>query len=165
MMKLQVYFCIYIYLLLWPFSHAFVGELKFIKKVLSLFPTLNNTNSGWECCDWIVKCQCCCFCKKLIALVCGSQSGRSHNHMGIVHHFSTIWNWPKWAQPLHPINTIMYYICDVWNLSFQWGLACLTHCGPVRPYGDINLGQLWLRWWLVAWRHKAITWININFMP
>ena len=29
-------------------------------------------------------------------------------------------------------------------------------------YGDINLGQHWLKWWLVGWRHKFITWTNVN---
>ena len=37
--------------------------------------------------------------------------------------------------------------------------SLLTHCGPVTPYGDRDLGQHWLRQWLVAWRHQAITWI------
>ena len=36
----------------------------------------------------------------------------------------------------------------------------LTHCGPVMLYGDIDLGQHWLRWWLAAWRHQASTWTN-----
>ena len=38
----------------------------------------------------------------------------------------------------------------------------LSHCGILTPYGDINLGQYWLRYWLVAWRHQAITWINVD---
>ena len=38
----------------------------------------------------------------------------------------------------------------------------LTHCGLVTPYGDRDLGQLWLRQWLVAWRHQAITWTNVD---
>ena len=29
----------------------------------------------------------------------------------------------------------------------------------------INLGQHWLRWWLVAWRHQAITWSHVEFSP
>ena len=33
----------------------------------------------------------------------------------------------------------------------------LTHCGPVMPYDDEDLGQHWLRQWLVAWWHPAIT--------
>ena len=38
----------------------------------------------------------------------------------------------------------------------------LTHCGLVTPYGDTYLGQHWLRLWLVAWWHQAITWTNID---
>ena len=44
----------------------------------------------------------------------------------------------------------------------QCNASSLTHCGLVTPYGNINLGQLWLRQWLVAWRHQAITWTNID---
>ena len=38
----------------------------------------------------------------------------------------------------------------------------LTHCGLVMPYGDIDLGQHWLRHWLVAWQHQTITWTSID---
>ena len=37
----------------------------------------------------------------------------------------------------------------------------LTHCGLVTPYGYITC-QHWLKWWLVAWQHQAITWSNVN---
>ena len=30
-------------------------------------------------------------------------------------------------------------------------------------YGDIDLGQHCFSWWLVAWRHQAITWTNVDF--
>ena len=36
----------------------------------------------------------------------------------------------------------------------------LTHCGLVRPYGDINLGQHLFRYWFVAYylaQHQAST--------
>ena len=33
-----------------------------------------------------------------------------------------------------------------------------THCGPVTPYVD----QHWLRYWLVAWWHQAITWTDVD---
>ena len=36
------------------------------------------------------------------------------------------------------------------------------HCGLVTPYGDLDLGQHWLRQWIVAWRHQAITWTNVD---
>ena len=29
-------------------------------------------------------------------------------------------------------------------------------------YDSIELGQHWLRQWLVAWRHQAITWTNVD---
>ena len=29
-------------------------------------------------------------------------------------------------------------------------------------YGDMELGQHWLRLWLVAWRHQAVTWTNVD---
>ena len=38
----------------------------------------------------------------------------------------------------------------------------LTHCGPVTPYDAINPGQHWLRQWLDAWWHQAITWTNVD---
>ena len=40
-----------------------------------------------------------------------------------------------------------------------------THWGLVTPYSDKGLGQHWLRLWLVAWWHKAITWTNVNWEP
>ena len=39
----------------------------------------------------------------------------------------------------------------------------ITHSGLVTPYGDIDLGQHWLRQWLVAWQHQAITRSNDDF--
>ena len=50
---------------------------------------------------------------------------------------------------------------SIWGL-FCSGLSELTHCGLVTPYGDRDLGQHWLRLWLVAWRHQAITWTNVD---
>ena len=38
----------------------------------------------------------------------------------------------------------------------------LTDCVLVTPYGDIELGQPGLRYWLIAWRHQGITWTNVN---
>ena len=40
----------------------------------------------------------------------------------------------------------------------------LTHCGWLISYGDIDLGQHWLRKWLIAWWYQAITWINVEFL-
>ena len=32
----------------------------------------------------------------------------------------------------------------------------------MMPYGDTDLGQHWLRWWFVAWRHQAITSTSVD---
>ena len=40
----------------------------------------------------------------------------------------------------------------------------LTHWSLVTIYGDRDLGQHWLRYWLVAWRHQAITWTNVDLL-
>ena len=39
----------------------------------------------------------------------------------------------------------------------------LIHCGLLMPFGDRDLDQHWLRYWLVAWRHEAITWTNVDW--
>ena len=38
----------------------------------------------------------------------------------------------------------------------------LTHCGLMMRYGNIDLGQHWLRQWLVTWQHQAITWTKLT---
>ena len=40
----------------------------------------------------------------------------------------------------------------------------LTQWGLVMSFGDIDLGQHWLRQWLVTWRHQAITWTNVDLI-
>ena len=52
-------------------------------------------------------------------------------------------------------------------LQISWAggimvISTLTHRPLVTPYGDRDLGQLWPRYWLVAWRHQAITWTNVD---
>ena len=34
----------------------------------------------------------------------------------------------------------------------------------MKPCGNWDLGQHWLRLWLVAWRHQAITWTNVELL-
>ena len=55
-------------------------------------------------------------------------------------------------------------ICGFLGHVENWCLisATLTHCCLEMPYGDIELGQYWLRWWLAAWRHQAIIWTNVK---
>ena len=39
----------------------------------------------------------------------------------------------------------------------------LPHCAQVAPYGDTDLAHQLLNQSIVAWRHQAIDWGNINF--
>ena len=48
------------------------------------------------------------------------------------------------------------------GINTFFSVHCLTHCDLVMPNGDIELGQHWLRYWLVAWRHQAITWTKVD---
>ena len=44
-----------------------------------------------------------------------------------------------------------------------WGLMAGHPDGLLNtPYGNIDQGEYGLRWWLVAWRHQAINWTNID---
>ena len=53
--------------------------------------------------------------------------------------------------------------CSISNAThWRYCSLALTHCGLMTPYGDGDLGQHWLRLWLVAWRHQAITWTNVD---
>ena len=51
-----------------------------------------------------------------------------------------------------------------WSCHMHIGsLNVLTHWGLVTPYGDMDLGQHWLKLWLVAWRRQAISWTNVDW--
>ena len=40
--------------------------------------------------------------------------------------------------------------------------SLVTYCGLATQGGVIKLGQRWFRRWLVAWRHQAINWTNVD---
>ena len=50
------------------------------------------------------------------------------------------------------------------NICVVSNRIAVIHCGQVMPYSNIDRGQHWLRQWLVAWWHQAITWTNFAFM-
>ena len=50
------------------------------------------------------------------------------------------------------------YYFHYWNLVIWTKPSVYAHCCLVTPYGDRDLGQHWLRLWLVTWRHQAIAW-------
>ena len=33
----------------------------------------------------------------------------------------------------------------------------------MTPYGNIDLSQHWLRWWLVAWKHQTIVYTHVDW--
>ena len=49
---------------------------------------------------------------------------------------------------------LLYQFLSEWSRLTHWGLG--------MPYGNGDLGQHWFRWWLVAWRHQAITWTSVG---
>ena len=50
-----------------------------------------------------------------------------------------------------------------WKQNYGAFQGKLIHCGLVMPYGDIDMGQHWLRQWLVASWHQAITQTIVDF--
>ena len=44
-------------------------------------------------------------------------------------------------------------------------ISSLTSRGLVTPYGYIDLGQHWFRYWLFAWQHRAFTWTYVDIPP
>ena len=43
-------------------------------------------------------------------------------------------------------------------------LTNTSYCGPVAPYGAIDLSQHWFRYRFVAWWHKVITLTDIDWL-
>ena len=77
--------------------------------------------------------------------------------LSIFFHFDTckwnaLWNNAQWSHMTYG-NKIALSIAT---------LVTLTHWGLVTPYGNRDLGQYWLRQWLVAWGHQVITWTNVD---
>ena len=66
----------------------------------------------------------------------------------------------KHVSCLHLLNGDTFTVHSL--CSFMMLLYHLTYCGLVTPYGDLEMGQHCLRKWLVAWRHQAITWTNVD---
>ena len=55
--------------------------------------------------------------------------------------------------------------CNCWMNAYFYAypvVKSLTHWGPVTLFGDIDFGQHWLRWWLVAWWIQSITRANTD---
>ena len=51
------------------------------------------------------------------------------------------------------------------NSYSVYSIIILIHYGLLTPYGNIDLCKYWPRHWLVAWRHQAITFTNVDLSP
>ena len=73
-----------------------------------------------------------------------------------------------WCIPILPENKVSIKIvqrpdwCDSSVQTSSPSFPSLTPWGLVTPYGDRDLGQHWLRQWLIACRYQAITWTNVD---
>ena len=60
----------------------------------------------------------------------------------------------------------VFHNFEVWLCNSEYALCMceihLTHCGLVMPNGNIDLGQHWFRYRLVAWWHQVITSANFD---
>ena len=64
--------------------------------------------------------------------------------------YSSVWNRP-WKH-------------DIWWEMRLYRRVELNYCGLVTPCGHTDLGQHWIGWWLVPWRHQVITWTNVDLL-
>ena len=71
-----------------------------------------------------------------------------------------IYNFKWMSSPTHcGLQTRIY-----WRqaLSIVVWMIMLAQCSLATPYDDIEMGQHWLGWWLVVWRHQVMTWTNVD---
>ena len=61
-----------------------------------------------------------------------------------------------------PLSEPMMAKFSQWCHMASSGWSKLTHCELVTPYGDIKMGQHWLRQWLGAWWHQTIACTNVD---
>ena len=86
---------------------------------------------------------------------------RSHNLN--IHEMLIIEEWPRTEGLFHVSSMVS---CKSKYTDWYYWLVMkravmLTHCSPVMPYG-IDLGQHWIRYWLVVWWYQAITSTNVD---
>ena len=61
---------------------------------------------------------------------------------------------------IHKVYVLLWFGTD-----WYWWISSisLTFCSLVTPFGNLDLGQHWLRWWLVVWRYQDITRTIVDF--
>ena len=74
----------------------------------------------------------------------------------------TRWETYKFRGLVRLILEILRY--DRWHCMVYYHITvALTHYGLLTPHDNTDLAWYWLRLWLVAWHHQAITWTNVAF--
>ena len=71
-------------------------------------------------------------------------------------HFANI-VFQMFANPFIGITAIYKFL---WMIPHQTG--CVLRISLFNSLWPSNLGQHWFRQWLVAWRHQAIAWTNVD---
>ena len=101
-------------------------------------------------------------------IICTSFNGLSHHIINIAINYT---EFILGASKLHififlifrPDSTNAKYNYDAYIAKRMKYHQLKTHSGLVTTYGDGDLGQHWLSYWLVARRHQAITRNNVNW--
>ena len=97
--------------------------------------------------------------------IIGSDNGLSHGRRQALIWTNTgilfIGTLGNFSEILSEIHTFAFKNIRLKKSSAKWrpfclGLNELTHCSLEMPYVDTDLGQHWIRYWLVAWQHQAI---------
>ena len=95
---------------------------------------------------------------------------QSYNYGYSILSEATLKNMSKWIAWIHQgmIFTTNIIIKKT-SVHISWDvlyMLCIMHAddqiNSLWPYDDIGLGQHWLRQWLVAWWHQAITCTNVD---
>ena len=89
----------------------------------------------------------------LTSLICVIHGKSTFRLLMVWHHKKPKHLWTPW------LSTTVY--CYFFKIGMPE--LIIAHCGLVTSYANIELCEDWLRWWLVAWRHHAIIWTNINY--
>ena len=66
------------------------------------------------------------------------------------------------------VKSIIISSACIHKLQMIWVISkccvIVVYWSLVMPYGDRDLGQHWLKQWLVTWQHQSITWTNVDFL-
>ena len=67
---------------------------------------------------------------------------------------------PEWVKSLYEVSSSPGNCIHIHILPEEMCVQNASWC-QVMPYGITDLGQHWIRKWLAAWGHQAITWTKV----